>query len=76
VSSWNRRNILTGLLAAALPDVPAERLHTMNLHVTAVLASLEQRCEDPSFRDEQADAVTEDLISTTVAVLTAPRRAG
>jgi hypothetical protein len=43
----------------------------MNLHVIVVLASLERRCEDPRFGDDKAREVLADLISTTVAVLTA-----
>jgi AcrR family transcriptional regulator len=64
--------VLAGLLSAALPGLPAERLKTMNLHVITVLAGLERRCEDPDFSDQQAAEVSADLISTTVAVLTAP----
>jgi AcrR family transcriptional regulator len=73
-SYYEGMNILTGLLTAALPDLPAERLLTMNLHVIAVLASLELRCEDAVFADDQAAEVTRELVSTTVAILTAPER--
>ena len=64
-------DILTGLLAAALPDLPPGRMQAMNLHVIVVLASLEQRCEDPGFGGARARAVLADLISTAVAVLSA-----
>jgi AcrR family transcriptional regulator len=64
-------DILTGLLAAAVPGLTPGRLHIMNLHVIVVLASLEQRCEDPGFSDEEARQVVADLVGTTAAVLAA-----
>jgi AcrR family transcriptional regulator len=64
-------DILAGLITAARPGLPAGRLVTMNLHILVMLASLEQRCEDPRFTDGRAQDVAADLIATTVAVLTA-----
>jgi AcrR family transcriptional regulator len=66
-------NALTAMLADVVPDVSADRMHTLSLHVAMVLARLELRCEDPAFGDDQADDVAADLVSTATAVLAAPR---
>jgi AcrR family transcriptional regulator len=65
-------SVLNDLIAAAVPGLPDGRLLAMNLHVIMGLANLEQRCDNPAFSAGQAASLTADLVSTTVAVLTAP----
>jgi AcrR family transcriptional regulator len=63
---------LTDMLIAAVGDLPRVRRNSMNLHLTMVLASLEQQLDDPAFTTAQAGKVIDDLFRTTVAILTAP----
>lgn len=65
-------SVLNQLITAAVPGLPGGRLLAMNLHIIMGLANLEQRCDDPAFSPGQAARLTGDLVSTTVAVLTAP----
>jgi AcrR family transcriptional regulator len=64
--------IVGGLLARAVPGLTRERMDLANLHMVTVLASVEQRLEDPAFTDEQAQAAVADLMVTLAAILTAP----
>jgi AcrR family transcriptional regulator len=62
---------LFGLFARRLPDLTAERLRIVNLHVVMVLADLEQRLDEPEFTDAEATAALAELRATTLAILTA-----
>jgi hypothetical protein len=64
--------IVHGLLAAARPELPEERYSIAYLHMVAVLASLEQRCDNPHFSDEEAYRVVAELYTTMAATLAAP----
>lgn len=64
--------IVGELLADALPGLTHERMYVAFLHMVSVLASVEQRLEDPAFSDEQAQAAVADLMATIEATLTAP----
>jgi AcrR family transcriptional regulator len=64
--------VFRGLLAAARPELAAERYSIAYLHMVVVLASLEQRCDDPDFTDEEAHRVVAELYVTMAATLAAP----
>jgi AcrR family transcriptional regulator len=64
--------IVRRLLARARPELTADRIAVAYLHMATVLATLEQRRDDPDFSDEESARIVADLQSTMTALLSAP----
>lgn len=64
--------IVASLLSAARPDLTEERISLVNLYFATAMASLERRCEDPAFSDEQARRVVAEAVAGVTAMLSAP----